>query len=157
MTDWQVVAAMCFVAFVVVPAVGTWVAVKSDQQRKMEQKGGRMSDCKNCTYNNAGKLKINCTHPRIHTASGMHDCRHYKPTDTETYRGIPVDHIALMYDYLANRDGAIGSEWAEGFMEGAKYAAAKITESVERETARAMEAYIMFGEGGAAYAGKVDA
>ena len=39
-----------------------------------------MSDCEKCTYNNAGKLKTNCTHPRIHTASGVHDCRHYKPS-----------------------------------------------------------------------------
>ena len=73
-------------------------------------------------------------------------------TDTETYRGIPVDHIAIMYDYLANRDGAIGSEWADGFMEGARYAAAKIEEDLVKETARVVEAGLIFRRGGTAYA-----
>ena len=71
---------------------------------------------------------------------------------TETFRGIHVEPIAIMYDYLANRDGAIGSDWSDGFMEGARYAAAKIQESIERETARAMEAELIFGRGGTAYA-----
>ena len=78
-------------------------------------------------------------------------------TETEMYRGIPVDHIAIMYDYLANQAGAIGSEWADGFMEGARYAAAKIEESLARQAALAMEADLLFGNGGAAYAGEVDA
>ena len=78
-------------------------------------------------------------------------------TDTETYRGIPVDHIAMMFDYLANRDGAIGSEWSDGFMEGARYAAAKIGESLARQAALAMEADLLFGKGGTAYAREEDA
>ena len=75
----------------------------------------------------------------------------------ETYKGIPVEAIAIMYDYLAKRDRAIGSEWADGFMEGARYAAAKIEESLARQAALAMEADLLFGKGGAAYSGEEDA
>ena len=65
-----------------------------------------------------------------------------------TYRGVDIEALAIMYDYLANRDGAIGSDWSDGFIEGARYAAAKIEESVARKTALAMEAELLFGKSG---------
>lgn len=60
-----------------------------------------------------------------------------------TYRGIPVEHIAIMYDYLKNHDGAIDGGFAEGFLAGAEYAAAKIQEGM----LKAAERTIMYGVG----------
>lgn len=40
-----------------------------------------------------------------------------------TYRGIPIELIVIMYDYLKNKDGAIDGGFAEGFLAGAEYAA----------------------------------
>ena len=61
--------------------------------------------------------------------------------ESATYKGIPVEHIAIMYDYLKNYDGAIGGGFAEGFLAGARYAAAKIQEGMEKAAERA----IMYG------------
>lgn len=61
----------------------------------------------------------------------------------QTYAGIPVETIALMYDYLKNCDGALYGGFAEGFVEGAKWAAAKINEDIQQS----MERMILTGFG----------
>lgn len=55
-----------------------------------------------------------------------------------TYKGIPIDHIAIMYDYLKNHDGAIDGGFAEGFLAGARYAAEKIQEDMAKAAERAI-------------------
>lgn len=55
-----------------------------------------------------------------------------------TYMGIPVDHIVIMYDYLKNYDGAIDGGFAEGFLAGARYAAEKIQEGMEKAAERSI-------------------
>lgn len=65
------------------------------------------------------------------------------PTQEEstTYMGIPVERIAIMYDYLKNYDGAIDGGYAEGFLAGARYAAEKIQEGLDK----AVEHSILYG------------
>lgn len=58
-----------------------------------------------------------------------------------TYMGIPVDRIIIMYDYLKNYDGAIDGGFAEGFLAGARYAAEKIQEGLDK----AVEHSILYG------------
>lgn len=58
--------------------------------------------------------------------------------ESATYMGIPVDHIVIMYDYLKNYDGAIDGGYAEGFLAGARYAAEKIQEGMEKAAERAI-------------------
>ena len=53
-----------------------------------------------------------------------------------TYMGIPVEYIAIMYDYLKNHNGAIDGGFAEGFIAGAKYAAAEIQEGMLKAAER---------------------
>ncbi len=62
------------------------------------------------------------------------------PTQEEsvTYMGIPVEHIAIMYDYLKTHNGAIDGGFAEGFLAGARYAAAKIQEGMEKAAERSI-------------------
>jgi hypothetical protein len=43
-----------------------------------------------------------------------------------------------MYDYLKNHDGAIDGGFAEGFLAGARYAAVKIQEGMEKAAERAI-------------------
>lgn len=61
--------------------------------------------------------------------------------DSVTYMGIPVERIAIMYDYLKNYDGAIDGGYAEGFLAGARYAAEKIQEGLDK----AVEHSILYG------------
>ena len=52
--------------------------------------------------------------------------------------GMPGDCIVIMYDYLKNYGGAIDGGFAEGFLAGARYAAAKIQEGMEKAAERAI-------------------
>lgn len=61
-----------------------------------------------------------------------------KADEKPTYRGIPIELIVTMYDYLKNHDGAIDGGFAEGFLAGAKYAAAEIQEGMLKAAERAI-------------------
>lgn len=49
--------------------------------------------------------------------------------------GMPVECIAIMYDYLKNHGGVIGSGFSEGFLAGARYA----TETIQDDMRRSIE------------------
>ena len=53
-----------------------------------------------------------------------------------TYMGMPIECIAIMYDYLKNHDGVIGSGFSEGFLAGARYATETIQEDMRRSIER---------------------
>lgn len=65
-----------------------------------------------------------------------HDSR--KVGEKATYMGIPIEQIVIMYDYLKHHDGAIDGGFAEGFLAGARYAAAEIQAGMLKAVERAI-------------------
>lgn len=69
----------------------------------------------------------------------------YKVDPDETYRGVPVQVIALMYDYVKEHGGTFDGDYQRGFVDGARYIAERYEEQMERELVR------YFVEGSGAY------
>ena len=53
-----------------------------------------------------------------------------------TYMGMSIECIAIMYDYLKNHDGVIGSGFSDGFLAGARYATKVMQEYMRRSIER---------------------
>lgn len=70
--------------------------------------------------------------------TGMLDYQSRKVNEKSTYMGIPIEQIVIMYDYLKNHDGAIDGGFSEGFLAGARYAAAEIQEGMLKAAERAI-------------------
>ena len=60
-----------------------------------------------------------------------------------TYAGIPVETLAIMYDFMRKRDADLSGDYTSGFMDGARYTAAKIEEELTQECQRAIERDLM--------------
>ena len=66
----------------------------------------------------------------------MLDYQSRKVNEKATYMGMPIECIAIMYDYIKNHDGAIDGGFSEGFLAGARYAAEMMQEDMRRSIER---------------------
>lgn len=55
---------------------------------------------------------------------------------SETYKGVPVSVIAMMYDYVKNHGGTFDGDYARGVIDGALYVTEKFEKEFEKELRR---------------------
>lgn len=60
----------------------------------------------------------------------------YKVDTGETYRGVPVQVVAMMYDYVKEHGGTFDGDYARGFVDGVRYGLEKYEEQMEKELFR---------------------